>query len=208
MKPSFFISENVVWEWVPMYTPSKRQTEKLNFIRLNLKKWEVVEFLYPGYLENLLDTAYNAYRWNSLEPEARAETDILQYERQLAEDLKQIPEEKQNEYVSAYHSKFSALLGSLMMCQSDGDGTGQIQLPAQQQGIGCISEKYDEFHEWRNRFKASMDKMKRLPNRKNRNRREAWNRLKRDIASSAMTIHDIDTEKQEDTAVPCSSAAF
>ena len=61
------------------------------------EKWEVVEFLYPGYLENLLDTAYNAYRWNSLEPEARAETDILQYERQLAEDLKQIPEEKQNE---------------------------------------------------------------------------------------------------------------
>ena len=35
---------------------------------------------------------------------------------------------------------------------------------------------------------------------------EAWNRLKRDIASSAQTIHDIDTGKQEDTAVPCLSA--
>ena len=36
-KPSFFISVNVVREWAPMYTPSKRQTEKQNFIRLNLK---------------------------------------------------------------------------------------------------------------------------------------------------------------------------
>ena len=65
------------------------------------EKWEVVEFLYPGYLEDLLDVAYNAYRWSSFEPEARAETDIMQYEKQLVEDLKQIPEEKQNEYVCA-----------------------------------------------------------------------------------------------------------
>ena len=61
------------------------------------EKWEAVEFLYPGYLEDMLDIAYNAYRWSSFEPEARAETDIMQYEKQLVEDLKQIPEEKQNE---------------------------------------------------------------------------------------------------------------
>ena len=66
------------------------------------EKWEAVEFLYPGYLEDLLDAAYNAYRWSSFEPEARAETDIMQYEKQLVEDLKQIPEKKQNEYVSVY----------------------------------------------------------------------------------------------------------
>ena len=29
------------------------------------EKWEAVEFLYPGYLEDLLDAAYNAYRWSS-----------------------------------------------------------------------------------------------------------------------------------------------
>lgn len=32
-----FISVNAVREWAPMYTQSKRQTEKQNFIRLNLK---------------------------------------------------------------------------------------------------------------------------------------------------------------------------
>ena len=44
-----------------------------------------MEFLYPGYLEDLLDAAYNAYRWSSFEPEARAEADIMQYEKQLVE---------------------------------------------------------------------------------------------------------------------------
>lgn len=70
------------------------------------EKWEAVEFLYPGYLEDLLDAAYNAYRWSSFEPEARAETDIMQYEKQLVEDLKLIPEEKQNEYGRTLHHLF------------------------------------------------------------------------------------------------------
>ena len=160
------------------------------------EKWEVVEFLYPGYLENLLDTAYNAYRWNSLEPEARAETDILQYERQLAEDLKQIPEEKQNEYVSAYHSKFSALLGSLSRCASPMvTGPAKLNCQRNNKALDAYQKKYDEFHEWRNRFKASMDKMKEAAKPEEQKQEEAWNRLKRDIASSAQTIHDIDTGK-------------
>lgn len=52
------------------------------------EKWEAVEFLYPGYLEDMLDIAYNAYRWSSFEPEARAETDIMQYERQLVDIIR------------------------------------------------------------------------------------------------------------------------
>ncbi|RHJ79074.1 hypothetical protein DW105_05290, partial [Phocaeicola vulgatus] len=121
------------------------------------EKWEAVEFLYPGYLEDMLDIAYNAYRWSSFEPEARAETDIMQYERQLVEDLKQIPEEKQNEYVSAYHSKFSALLGSLSRCASP-----MVTRPAKfncqrnNKALDAYQNRFDEFHDWRNRFKSAM----------------------------------------------------
>ena len=66
------------------------------------------------------------------------------------------------------------------------------------------------------RFKAAMERMKETAKPEEQKQEEAWNRLKRDIASSAQTIHDIDTgnrpfmiltpEKQEDTAVHCSSA--
>ena len=160
------------------------------------EKWEAVEFLYPGYLEDLLDAAYNAYRWSSFEPEARAETDIMQYEKQLVEDLKQIPEEKQNEYVSAYHSKFSALLGSLSRCASPMvTGPAKFNCQRNNKALDAYQNRFDEFHDWRNRFKAAMKRMKEAAKPEEQKQEEAWNRLKRDIASSAQTIHDIDTGK-------------
>jgi len=60
----------------------------------DFKNWEVTKFKYPGYLEELEEIAVNAYRWNSHDPETRAETDIMGYEKQLHEDLKKIPETK------------------------------------------------------------------------------------------------------------------
>ena len=160
------------------------------------EKWEAVEFLYPGYLEDLLDAAYNAYRWSSFEPEARAETDIMQYEKQLVEDLKQIPEEKQNEYVSAYHSKFSALLGCLSRCASPMvTGPAKFNCQRNNKALDAYQNRFDEFHDWRNRFKAAMERMKEAAKPEEQKQEEAWNRLKRDIASSAQTIHDIDTGK-------------
>lgn len=160
------------------------------------EKWEAVEFLYPGYLEDLLDAAYNAYRWSSFEPEAMAETDIMQYEKQLVEDLKQIPEEKQNEYVSAYHSKFSAFLGSLSRCASPMvTGPAKFNCQRNNKALDAYQNRFDEFHDWRNRFKASKERMKEAAKPEEQKQEEAWNRLKRDIASSAQTIHDIDTGK-------------
>lgn len=160
------------------------------------EKWEAVEFLYPGYLEDMLDIAYNAYRWSSFEPEARAETDIMQYERQLVEDLKQIPEEKQNEYVSAYHSKFSALLGSLSRCASPMvTGPAKFNCQCNNKALDAYQKRFDEFHDWHNRFKSAMKRMKEAAKPEEQKQEEAWNRLKRDIASSAQTIHDIDTGK-------------
>lgn len=159
-------------------------------------KWDAVEFRYPGYLENLSDAAYNAYRWSSFEPEARAETDILQYERQLVEDLRQIPEEKQAEYVNAYYSKFSALLGSLSRCASPMvTGPAGFNCQRNDKALNAYQNRFDEFHDWRNRFRSAMEKMKEAAKPEEQKREEAWNRLKRDIAGSARTIHDIDTGK-------------
>ena len=146
------------------------------------EKWEAVEFLYPGYLEDLLDAAYNAYRWSSFEPEARAETDIMQYEKQLVEDLKQIPEEKQNEYVSAYHSKFSALLGSLSRCASPMvTGPAKFNCQRNNKALDAYQNRFDEFQDWRNRFKAAMERMKEAAKPEEQKQEEAWNRLKKPV---------------------------
>ena len=34
----------------------------------DFKEWEIVECRYPGYLEDLYDSACSAYRWNSFDP--------------------------------------------------------------------------------------------------------------------------------------------
>lgn len=79
----------------------------------DFKNWEVTKFKYPGYLEELEEIAVNAYRWNSHDPETRAETDIMGYEKQLHEDLKKIPEAKKQDYINTYKSKISVLFHSL-----------------------------------------------------------------------------------------------
>ena len=53
-KPSFFISVNAVREWDPMYTQSKRQTEKQNFIRLNLKNGKLWNSYIPAICKTCL----------------------------------------------------------------------------------------------------------------------------------------------------------
>ena len=53
-KLSFFISVNAVREWAPMYTQSKRQTEKQNFIRLNLKNGKQWNFCIPAIWKTCL----------------------------------------------------------------------------------------------------------------------------------------------------------
>ena len=121
---------------------------------------------------------------------------FMQYEKQLVEDLKQIPEEKQNEYVSAYHSKFSALLGSLSRCASPMvTGPAKFNCQCNNKALDAYQKRFDEFHDWRNRFKSAMKRMKEAAKPEEQKQEEAWNHLKRDIASSAQTIHDIDTGK-------------
>lgn len=103
---------------------------------------------------------------------------------------------KQNEYVSAYHSKFSALLGSLSRCASPMvTGPAKFNCQRNNKALDAYQNRFDEFHDWRNRFKAAMERMKEAAKPEEQKQEEAWNRLKRDIASSAQTIHDIDTGK-------------
>lgn len=74
--------------------PHMENGEEKEIRASDFKNWEVTGFKYPGYLEELEEIAVNAYRWNSHDPETRAETDIMGYEKQLHEDLKKIPEAK------------------------------------------------------------------------------------------------------------------
>ncbi|MDN0073265.1 hypothetical protein QVN97_14910, partial [Bacteroides caecigallinarum] len=93
-------------------------------------------------------------------------------------------------------SKFSALLGSLSRCASPMvTGPAKFNCQRNNKALDAYQNRFDEFHDWRNRFKAAMKRIKEAAKPEEQKQEEAWNRLKRDIASSAQTIHDIETGK-------------
>jgi len=162
----------------------------------DFKEWEAVAFRYPGYLEEYQGRAYDAYRWSSFSPDVRGETEIMQYEKQLLEDLLQIPEKKQEEYIAIYKQKFSSLLGSLSNCASTMiTGSANFNYKRNEKANRSCDNKYNEFHEWRKRFLEAMRRVKEVARPEEEKQEEAWNRLKRDIVGSAETIHEIDTGK-------------
>ena len=162
----------------------------------DFKNWEVTEFKYPGYLEELEEIAVNAYRWNSHDPETRAETDIMGYEKQLHEDLKKIPEAKKQDYINTYKSKISVLFHSLSRCANPMvTGRGGFNFQRNEKAQNAYQNRYDEFLKWREKFLKTMQLLTEKDRPEEEKREETWRRLKRDIASSANTIHEIDTGK-------------
>ena len=162
----------------------------------DFKNWEAVEFKYPGYLEELEKIATDAYRWTSHDPEARAETDIMGYEKQLHEDLKKIPEAKRQDYINTYKSKISVLFHSLSRCANPMvTGRGGFNFQRNEKAQNAYQNRYDEFLQWREKFLKAMQLLMERNRPEEEKREETWHRLKRDIASSADTIHEIDTGK-------------
>ena len=160
------------------------------------KDWIVVHFKHPGYLEELENMAYDAYHWNSFDPDVRAETDIMNYEKQLHEDLEKIPEEKQQDYIISYKNRVSSLFSSLSRCANPMvTGRSNFNFHKNEKANNTYLNKYKEFHAWRTRYLDAMQKMTEAARPEEEKQEEAWQRLKRDIASSAKTIHEIDTGK-------------
>lgn len=160
------------------------------------KDWIVVHFKHPGYLEELENMAYDAYHWNSFDPDVRAETDIMNYEKQLHEDLEKIPEEKQQDYIISYKNRVSSLFSSLSRCANPMvTGRSNFNFHKNEKANNAYLNKHEEFHAWRTRYLDAMQKMTEAARPEEEKQEEAWQRLKRDIASSAKTIHEIDTSK-------------
>ncbi|MBF0834408.1 hypothetical protein IR167_04550, partial [Bacteroides acidifaciens] len=173
--------------------PHTENGEEKEIRASDFKNWEVTGFKYPGYLEEI---AVNAYRWNSHDPETRAETDIMGYEKQLHEDLKKIPEAKKQDYINTYKSKISVLFHSLSRCANPMvTGRGGFNFQRNEKAQNAYQNRYDEFLKWREKFLKTMQLLTEKDRPEEEKREETWRRLKRDIASSANTIHEIDTGK-------------
>lgn len=152
--------------------------------------------LVPGYLGNLREMALSAYRWNSFDPEKRAEEDVASYERQLHEDLEKIPEEKKAQYVESYRSRLSALFASKSRCANAMvTGPAKFNFRQNEKWENAYWNKYEEFNAWRERFLAAMKRLEEKARPEEEKQEEAVQLLLKDLKQKAETIHDFDTGK-------------
>ena len=162
----------------------------------DFKNWEITGCRYPGYLEDLYGSACSAYRWNSFDPEERAQTDICRHEEQLCADLTSIPEEKREQYKEGYRKHLAGLFGSLSRCASPAvTGPAGFDRRKQEKAEQACQNRQEEFENWRERFLAAMKRMQEEARPEEEKLEAAWKSLKRDIADSVRTIHELDTGK-------------
>lgn len=160
------------------------------------KDWEVTEFKHPGYLEDLWEQARDAYQWGSFDPDIRGESDIMIYENELHDDLKKIPEEKHEWYIAAYKQKFSAQIAALSRCANPMvTGRGGFNVYRQEKADRAYQNRYEELRNWREKVLKAAERMKEEKRPGEEKQERTWLSLKRDIESSANTIHELDTGK-------------
>lgn len=127
----------------------------------DFKDWEVTEFKYPGYLEDQWEAACNAYRWNSFDPDIRGESDIMIYEKEIHDDLKRIPAERHEEYITAYKQKFAAQLSALARCASPMvTGRSGFNVYKHEKANRTYQNRYEELRRWRDRILKTMERTK------------------------------------------------
>ena len=160
----------------------------------NFKDWEAVAFKHPGYLEDMWKQACDAYAWSSFNPEIRGETDIMVYGEELHNDLQLMPEGERETYITAYRQKLSAQFSALSRCANPMvTGRGGFDYRRQEKMNKSYRNRYEEFRDWRQKVLASVKRKQETARPEEEKREKAWQTLKRDIRSSADTIHGIDT---------------
>lgn len=162
----------------------------------DFKNWDAVGFKYPGYLDDMRQQACDAYNWNSFNPDIRGESDIMIYGEELHDDLQLMPEEERETYITAYRQKLSAQFSALSRCANPMiTGPAGFDRYKQEKTEKAYRNRYEEFRNWRDKVLNSIQRRKEAARPEEEKREKAWLGLKRDIESSADTIHEIDTGK-------------
>ena len=160
----------------------------------DFKDWQAVAFKHPGYLDDMWKQACDAYAWSSFNPEIRGETDIMIYGEELHNDLQLMPEEERDTYIAAYRQKLSAQLSVLSHCANPMvTGRSGFDYYRQEKTNRSYQNCYEEFRNWRKKVLETIRRKKEAARPEEEKQEKAWQTLKRDIKSSADTIHGIDT---------------
>lgn len=158
----------------------------------DMKNWEVVSWKYEVNFEDLWDVAYRGFSGTSFSPEERATQYIRGYEEALLDDLKQIPETEQGQYIAKFRDwvrtlfdKHSRIMSAMI--------TGPANFPTRrnEKANNYYDSAVKEFGEWREKALKAIARRVEAAKPQEQKDDEAWDALRCDIGSSARTIIEI-----------------
>jgi hypothetical protein len=156
-------------------------------------------------LSHLYDLAYRAHTGTSFSPEKRAKDLIESHAAELNADLESMPEGERESYKAGYLRHLTAWLGAKGNCVSTMiAGGSNFNVRRAEKANSSEHKRSVEFTEWREKALAAIARRKEQARPQAQKDDEAFERIRKQIMSSAATIIGIDNG----TVRGCARALF
>lgn len=159
-------------------------------------QWVVTQTKHPGYLDEYWEAAYRAHYWTSHSPETLGEDDIAIHEKELHEDLSEMPEEERERYMVNYKRYFSDMIRSRAGCASSAiTGGANFNTRRNDKANSAYENKRTNFREWRKRALKGIEKHIESQKTDEQRNEETWQIVKNDIDRVSSAIREIHNGK-------------
>lgn len=102
------------------------------------------------HLEELKELSYRAFYWTSHDPEGRGLRTLIDCDKELTQDLENIPESEQEYYKTKYIDKLKSWFGACSNCASSFiTGGAGFNVRKAEAANNTERNRYNEFREWR-----------------------------------------------------------
>lgn len=183
--------------YVHTATASDGTVTEIRNTKLDMDKWVVTEWKYDTNLEDLWDAGVRAFSGTSHTPEDRAAQYIREYEKEIQEDLAELPKNEQEAYIAKYREWVSTLFAKQSRVMS-AMIVGPAKFPTQRNK--AASDAYDyaykNFRTWRENFFKGVQRRIDAAKPKEQREEEEWQGVKAMITRSAQSIYGIDTRHE------------
>ena len=148
----------------------------------DMKFWEVLTWKYETNMAELWEAARRAFSATSFDPEKRAAQYIREYEKLLLDDLKEIPQDEQGQYIAKFKEWVATLFAKHSRIMSAAI-TGPARFPTERnrKANNSYESAVAEFQSWRERVQAAAARRIEAAKPQEQKTAEAWERVKEDI---------------------------
>ena len=133
-------------------------------------------------MAELWEAARRAFSATSFDPEKRAAQYIREYEKLLLDDLKEIPQDEQGQYIAKFKEWVATLFAKHSRIMSAAI-TGPARFPTERnrKANNSYESAVAEFQSWRERVQAAAARRIEAAKPQEQKTAEAWERVKEDI---------------------------